>query len=252
MTKTHVVPLVVTDWLADRAEMLATLRAFRKPVPHSLPADCSHAGLPLSALDPLLVSLDRRNLPEQLARMVDKRLRAFLAGRMCAELALGRFALDSRGVGRSMNGEPLWPPGFVGSIAHTEHWAYAAVGTTSALGSLGIDSEPCIDDEVLVSVRDLCCTRDEIDRYFGHGNDRLVATIVFSAKEALYKALYRDVKRFVEFSEVQVAALDPVRGRVVMAPTQDSPLRGSFAYVEGHFRVIHDVVHVSVVRPRLD
>ena len=58
-------------------------------------------------------------LPVTLDKAVQKRKAEFLAGRYCARAALaqldGSLAVN---IGIGANREPLWPPGFVGSITH--------------------------------------------------------------------------------------------------------------------------------------
>lgn len=212
--------------------------------PHRLPADAVHAALPLGALDPLSLESWRDMLPAALHSMSSRRLRGFLAGRLCAEMVLERLGLRDTGVGRGPAGEPAWPPGVIGSIAHTGEVAYAVARRTASGEGLGIDSESIVSDgQTLAALRDECCTAVERRSLFGDAHDALTATIVFSAKEALYKAVHRRVQRLVEFSEVEVSAIDRARQTACVGPAPSSPLRDVFAPTQVSYLVHDHMVH---------
>src|SRR5438132_9137019 len=85
-------------------------------------------------------------------RAVNKRRRAFSAGRGCARAALASLGLPGAQDIAIMSGprrQPLWPSGIVGSITHSEAYCAAAVAWESQLAGLGIDAElntPLDDD----------------------------------------------------------------------------------------------------------
>jgi enterobactin synthetase component D len=179
--------------------------------------------------------------------MAPRRLAGFVAGRLCAEFALARAGQTSEGVGRGAGGEPLWPSGFAGSIAHTDHFAYAAVCQVGAIAAIGIDSEPCIvDQEAVESIRRICCTGRELAQLFDGANDALTAMTVFSCKEALYKAIHGRVGRVVDFTEIEVTALDRRNGLAKLSPTPGSPLGRLVPSTPVHFTVQQGVVHSCV------
>lgn len=95
---------------------------------------------------------------------------------------------------------PVWPPGVVGSISHCENLAVAAVAARGAVLGLGVDCEV----RLRVS-RDLSPTTDERD---GAGLPVDPAgewlTAVFSAKEAVYKAVYPTMRRVIGFHAVRI------------------------------------------------
>src|SRR5688500_4932672 len=67
----------------------------------------------------------------------------FDAGRRCASEAMARLAptLADVVVPRGEHGQPLWPPGIVGSISHTGDVVWAAVARRRHAAGLGIDVE---------------------------------------------------------------------------------------------------------------
>ena len=102
-------------------------------------------------------------------------------------------------------GEPLWPPGIVGSITHCAGYRGCALATTSTLTSIGIDAEPhaALPEGLVASVataaerrqlRDLGRQAPEIHW------DRLL----FSAKECVYKAWFPLTHRRLDFADVEV------------------------------------------------
>ena len=109
------------------------------------------------------------------------RVGEFAAGRVAARAALA--GLGERPVAIPRDGRrPRWPAGVVGSITHCAGLAAAAVARRADLAAIGIDAEPAVPLDA--EVRELVATSAERDRLGGD----LAGTIVFSAKEAFYKA----------------------------------------------------------------
>lgn len=143
------------------------------------------------------------------ARAVEKRRREFTNGRGCARLALERLgvALERLGVApvvipEGARGEPLWPSGVVGSITHCHGYCAAAVARAGDVLSIGIDAEvhAPLPEGVLKQIafdRELAMVAD---RSAGVHLDRLL----FSAKEAVYKAWFPLAKRWLGFEDADV------------------------------------------------
>lgn len=224
------------------------LRAAVQPAPHVLASGIAHAALDLSELDPLLAVLDATLLPLPLQRMVQARLRTFLAGRLCAEHALAQLGIRPGGLAPGALGAPDWPSGITGSIAHTGQIACAAVAPVRTTAGLGIDSEHRADARTADQIRRTCCTPREREHLFGQGDDRLTATLIFSAKESFYKAVSATVGRVVEFDEVEVQAIDDGHGRVTLTPVSASLAR-CVPPAQARICVRAGTVHTSVVLP---
>lgn len=138
------------------------------------------------------------------ARASAKRKKEFSLGRAAVRLALKQLGLQSpppvlQGEGR----EPLWPEGIVGSITHCEPWAIVAAARRSVALTIGIDLESAttirIDD-----IGALICHDTERNWVAESGGCRERLMMLFSAKEAAFKALYPLCKRFVDFKEVRL------------------------------------------------
>jgi 4'-phosphopantetheinyl transferase EntD len=147
------------------------------------------------------------------ARAVEKRRREFASGRACAHRALARLGFEPGPVLAGERGEPLWPEGALGSITHCRGYRGCAVARSADLAALGIDAEPhaplpagLIADvarpEELPALAEL--SRAEPAVHW----DRLL----FSAKEAVYKAWYPLAERWLGFEDA-VLTIDPARRR---------------------------------------
>jgi 4'-phosphopantetheinyl transferase EntD len=169
---------------------------------------------PLFAEDVLVDEIDPRRVSPssldpseaaQVERAVAKRRREFAAGRLLARRLMGRLGVPESFA--LVNGEdraPLWPKGIVGSITHTSTWAAVAVARAGEVVSLGCDlehDEP-LDEGIL---RRICVARERewIASLARERRGRL-AMLLFSAKEAAYKAQYRLTRRILDFSDFAV------------------------------------------------
>ena len=123
-----------------------------------------------------------------------------------------RIALESIGAGVSDLGVdrrgPVWPEGFVGSIAHSAGTAVAIAAKQSDRAGLGIDIER--NNRALADgVIDRISTPSERTWL-----DRVPAgpLVLFCAKEATYKALSRFERHPVSFADVSFER--PMAGRM--------------------------------------
>jgi 4'-phosphopantetheinyl transferase EntD len=147
--------------------------------------------------------------PEERAAMgrpVEKRRREFTTGRACAREALAKLGISpAPPIASGDKGQPLWPRGVVGSITHCRGFRAAAVARTTDIASLGIDAEehaPLPDGvlEAVSSPRE----RAALPKTPGAHLDRLL----FSAKEAIYKAWFPLTGRWLGFEDVHLT-IDP-------------------------------------------
>lgn len=131
------------------------------------------------------------------------RIEQFTAGRVCSRIALGRLGVAATTpVLRGEDRAPIWPPGFIGSISHTDTWCAAAVARTDDIRSLGIDLESStpLKEALLKRV----CTPKERDWLHQLPAPGVTGKIVFSAKEAVYKCQYPLSTQFLGFHAVEV------------------------------------------------
>jgi 4'-phosphopantetheinyl transferase EntD len=67
------------------------------------------------------------------------------AARVAARQLLSAFGLPDAALPRSASGAPVWPSGYVGSLAHDADIAVAAAASIDRFLALGIDVEPAVD-----------------------------------------------------------------------------------------------------------
>jgi 4'-phosphopantetheinyl transferase EntD len=125
--------------------------------------------------------------------------RASGAARIVARGLLAQLGCSGIAVPRGASGEPIWPAGMSGSLAHDERVAVAAVGKRSEIGTVGIDVEPA---EVLPpEMLELIATPQELRKIAA---DPLRGRLLFAVKEAVYKAVFPRDREFLEFRDIEV------------------------------------------------
>jgi 4'-phosphopantetheinyl transferase EntD len=129
----------------------------------------------------------------------------FAAGRRCARAAMRELGVPGLPVGRGPAGEPTWPAGLVGSITHGAGVCAAAVARRSGTErsvcvGVGIDAAPNVPLRGRVARRVLPGSRWPADPATGIHWE----SVVFSAKESVFKAYYPMTRGFLRFSEARL------------------------------------------------
>jgi len=147
-----------------------------------------------------------------IARAVETRRREYAVVRSCARTCLRRLGYPQVPILRGAGGEPKWPAGVHGSMTHCAGYAAAAVGPLPRISAIGIDAEP--DAPLPDGVLDLVTTSAERNRLAvadlepdSPNWDRLL----FSAKEAVYKAWFPLVGEWLDHQEAEIV-IDPQDG----------------------------------------
>ena len=146
-----------------------------------------------------------------IAQAVEQRRREYATVRSCARACLERLGYAPVAILPGDGGAPTWPAGVLGSMTHCAGYAAAAVGPLPQISAIGIDAEP--DAPLPDGVLDLIATPAERDRLTatrpatdGPNWDRLL----FSAKEAVYKAWFPLVGQWLDHQEAEIL-FDPER-----------------------------------------
>lgn len=128
-----------------------------------------------------------------------ERRRASGAARLVARELMNLMGVASLPVPRSKFGAPIWPAGIIGSMAHDNQIAVAAVGSRRDLDAVGIDIEPAapLPPDILELVATSREQREIIGNKFG-------ARLLFAIKEAVYKATYPLDHEFLDFHDIEV------------------------------------------------
>lgn len=225
------------------------------PDPEVLPAEVARCSIAIDLYDmegDLARAFPGITLPERLHGAVRKRHIEYLAGRWCAREAMkvrhGHHA--HRHIETGEEREPLWPDGVVGSITHTQGFASAAVAHAGELRALGIDSEERFTLDRARRLDGHLAHPGEVARLTREGalDEADAATVVFSAKESVFKCLHPSVRRYFGFHAARV--VDAAGGVLVIRLTEGltaefaegHELRGRYAVTETH-------VHTAVSLP---
>jgi 4'-phosphopantetheinyl transferase EntD len=211
------------------------------------------------ASDAALFPAERRLLE----RAVERRRRQFATARACAREALGELGIAPTAILRGVQGEPLWPAGVVGSITHCRGYSACAVAWEAELVSIGIDAEPneplpagLLERVALASERRRVRTAGAEDpaqrlgRRSG-GEEVRLDRLLFSVKEAVYKAWFPLTGRRLGLEDVEVAIghSGELRARLLVA---DPPLVAGrrLRAIDGRWALEEGVLAVAVVVER--
>ena len=147
--------------------------------------------------------------PISIQRSVLKRQAEYLAGRVVADHALKALPVSSSDVLIGRNREPVWPDGVVGSISHTDGIACAVLAMQNKVRAVGIDIESYISQEVLNDIENTIFDSSEISllKTAEFKNYSIAATVAFSAKESLFKALFPFVQYYFGFDSVRLGSI---------------------------------------------
>jgi len=156
-------------------------------------------------------------LPEAVEGAVLKRQCEYLAGRYCARVCLQKlsqaqgFTGSDMIVGTGKNREPLWPHGIIGSISHSNQFAITIVShSASSYLGLGVDIEEQMKPDLALSLCDQIMSKREVSQFNGLSQMCFedFVTLIFSAKEALFKALFPTLGVYLEFDSNELIYLD--------------------------------------------
>lgn len=146
-------------------------------------------------------------------------------------------------------GQPLWPQGFVGSLAHTEHYAAAVIARSVSCAALGIDIEPALPlpDETA----ELILGDDERAWVAAQTQDPAAGRLIFCAKECVHKAIHPLTGVWLDFLDVRIDCdLGAASFRVVpLSPAARNAFAGCAASGKIALIEAHLVTVLMLTRP---
>lgn len=176
-----------------------------------------------------------------IAHAVGSRVHEFVAGRVCARAALMQLGLPPVPILAGPDRAPVWPSGFAGSISHTDGYCVAVAARVKnadrvkGIAALGVDVEQV--GRVLPELWPQLMCEEEIVRLqrLSETERAVNASLIFSAKEAFYKAQYALTGGWVDFGDAAVELL--VDSFVLHVNNGDLPIARHARSFEGRFLV---------------
>lgn len=134
-----------------------------------------------------------------------KRIKEFSLGRLAAQLALKKLGIKNTTIiAKGASGEPLWPKGTVGSITHSANFAICVVARKSKLSAVGIDLEQRKRFKDAKIAKRVCLAEEALWIQASSRHATLRTAMMFSAKEAIYKALFPLYGKYFGFKKVRL------------------------------------------------
>ncbi|WP_172582761.1 4'-phosphopantetheinyl transferase family protein [Subtercola boreus] len=168
-----------------------------------------------------------------IAGATENRREEFGAVRVCARRALASLDVDAGALVPNGDRSPSWPEGVIGSLAHCRDLCIAVVTTEPHVLGVGIDVETCT--AVDLGLESVVCTETErrfIDSYPRYLRDDL-RTMIFCAKEAVYKCQYPITKFFLDFLDIEITIAESLDTFVVAKVHHDPDISQLLSRVGG-------------------
>jgi 4'-phosphopantetheinyl transferase EntD len=136
-------------------------------------------------------------------RAVPRRRLQYALGRTAARDALAGLGQPPAAIRRGEGGQPVWPDGIVGAISHSHADVVAVAGRRADYRGLGVDVEE-LDRKLDARIARMVARPSEMAWVNPVvGLDRLI--MLFSAKEAVFKALYPVDQVWFGFADAELA-----------------------------------------------
>ena len=186
-----------------------------------------------------------------LRKAVASRRIEFGTVRWCARQALARLGLPPASILPGLRGAPRWPAGVAGSMTHCAGYRAAALAHIRDIAAIGIDAEPHgplpdgVGDRVVNQVERRALA-ELASAAPGVSWDKLL----FSAKEATYKAWFPLTQRWLGFDDA-VISINPADGTFTAQLLVPGPVLGGHQLTEftGRWLARDGLVITSIAVP---
>ena len=166
--------------------------------------------------------------------------KAFASGRRCVRALQNQLNLSEFELVPSEFG-PIWPSNLVGSISHSRE----LVAATILRGAVGVGIDIEYERRMRVGAARRVATKEEYSRYSAVPD--FDWTLLFSAKESVFKAFSPLARRYIGFQEVELL-LDVTTHSFSVRYFGNSIDKGLFENSEGHWGALagHFITIVTV------
>ncbi|TXH96949.1 MAG: 4'-phosphopantetheinyl transferase superfamily protein [Rheinheimera sp.] len=148
--------------------------------------------------------------PAEVQASVSSRQAEYLAGRLLVRYLQQHCGLAVLPLLAGADRCPRWPPGQIGSLSHSDGLVFAALQPAGLAGQsvLGVDIECALSQQQQQLLGTEILSAPELSLGLAAGlTENAVLTLGFSAKESLYKALYPQCRRVMDFSAAELVVI---------------------------------------------
>jgi 4'-phosphopantetheinyl transferase EntD len=143
-------------------------------------------------------------VPESSASARGRREQESVAARALAETILRTHGVGDKPIPRHADGFPLWPTGWVGSLAHSAGWCAAALSSDRVVRGVGVDIEDPARMKPHMWAHVMTAAEQRGLESLDAASAAQRATAFFCAKEAAFKALYPLWRAAPGFLEIEI------------------------------------------------
>jgi 4'-phosphopantetheinyl transferase EntD len=159
-------------------------------------------------------------LPTSLQSAVSKRKAEHLASRWLVKQRLTQLGLPHFVLRNAPDRSPLWPTGIQASLSHSNN--VAVMAATREPLCVGVDVEQLMAEETADETADLLMSSEEKQYLLAQPlSFAQAATLLFSLKESLYKALWPQLHQSMDFLQAEVVELNVEKGHAELRLCQD-------------------------------
>jgi 4'-phosphopantetheinyl transferase EntD len=186
-----------------------------------------------------------------LQKAVASRRIEFGTARWCARQALAKLGLPPAPILPGLRGAPGWPAGVVGSMTHCAGYRAAALAHSREVATIGIDAEP--HNALPDGVGDVIASHGEqraLAELAGTAPEVSWDKLLFSAKEATYKAWFPLTQRWLGFNDAMIS-INPADGTFTARLLVPGPVLGGRQLTEfsGRWLARDGLVITSIAVP---
>ena len=176
---------------------------------------------------------------QHLGSAVVARRNEFICGRRCARAALAQIEHAPVALPVDESGLPIWPTGYVGSISHSRGLCCAVAAAEDEVIALGLD----IEKTTRLSPRAMARIVHPLEADCV-GDSQALGSLLFSAKEAFYKAQFPTWGAQPNFKDLALQIhTDPEQLSVLeIAPNLPRSLREATLRMEFRYQFFGDYV----------
>lgn len=158
------------------------------------------------------------DMPQSITSSVKQRQAQFIAGRYMAKFCLKQMDTKEHNLEIGSHREPIWPVEFIGAISHISNQTIAVVAKRKSYNYVGIDIENVLDSTTTINIATIIHNQHERTLFCKHGiSDTVATSIIFSAKESLFKAVFPYIKKYFGFECARVIEVNTLEGSLILA-----------------------------------